>query len=60
MKKVEFRCVSCGRLLAKVAGDTEIKCPRCGAINKYSAETGQTQCIPKDKQGRITSSGMTY
>lgn len=60
MNKVDFRCACCQRLLAKVAGDTEIKCPRCGAINKYNAETGQVHCIPKDKQQRVTSSGMTF
>lgn len=59
-KIVEFRCASCQRLLARLKGDAEIKCPRCGAINKYSAETGQIKVIPRNKQGRSTSSGMTF
>lgn len=29
----EVRCKNCQRLLAKVKGDAEIKCPRCKTIN---------------------------
>jgi LSD1 subclass zinc finger protein len=60
MKEIDFRCANCARLLAKTSGDTEIKCPRCGAINRYSAETGQIKCIPKDRRNRVTSSGLSY
>lgn len=59
MEKVEFRCASCGRLLAKTDGNTEIKCPRCGAINKYNAETGKIEFIPRSRQ-RVTASGLTF
>lgn len=61
MPTIDFRCVSCGRLLAKCDGNTEIKCPRCGAINKYDASTGKVTCVPKHKQERrVTASGMTF
>lgn len=32
--KINFRCIGCNKLLAKTDGDTEIKCPRCGIINR--------------------------
>ena len=60
MEKIDFRCACCQRLLAKVSGDAEIKCPRCGAINRFTADTRQIKCIPRDKQGRVTSSGMSF
>jgi len=59
MKIAEFRCANCGRLLAKTNGDTEIKCPRCGAINRYIAVSGKVEYIPK-AQHRVTSSGATF
>ena len=30
----EVRCFDCGKLLGKVTGKYEIKCPRCKEINK--------------------------
>jgi len=59
MKIAEFRCADCGRLLAKTNGDTEIKCPRCGAINRYIVASGKVECIPKT-QHRTTSSGASF
>ena len=56
MEKKEFRCANCGRLLAKVNGDAEIKCPRCRSMNKY--HDGKVDCIPS-KTERGTSS-VTY
>ena len=34
--KVEIRCKQCDRLLCRVASayEMEIKCPRCGHVNK--------------------------
>jgi len=29
----DFRCSKCGKLLGKIEGKAEIKCPRCGEIN---------------------------
>lgn len=65
---VDFRCANCGRLLAKTDGNTEIKCPRCGAINKYDPVSDTIECSPKEadpskhpnKAERSTSSGMTF
>lgn len=57
---IDFRCANCGRLLAKTDGNTEIKCPRCGAINTYCAADNTIKCSPKDKAERSTSSGMTF
>ena len=59
MDKVDFRCSNCGRLLARTNGDTEKKCPRCGAINLLTVSTGTIKCVPKE-QRRVTSSGMTF
>lgn len=30
---LEFRCAKCGKLLGRVDGSAEIKCPRCGELN---------------------------
>ena len=30
---VEMRCQKCNKLLGKVEGKAEIKCPRCSTIN---------------------------
>ena len=57
--KTDFRCGNCGRLLARTDGNTEIKCPRCGALNQYNAETGKVLSVPKEKQ-RVSSSGMAF
>lgn len=39
--KIHFRCIRCNKLLAKADGDTEIKCPRCGIINRLSVSDGK-------------------
>ena len=49
--KIKFRCIGCNKLLAKSdgGGDTEIKCPRCGIINRLSAfEAGKQEEKPDD------------
>ena len=56
----EMRCVSCGKLLAKVDGNTEIVCPRCGAKNRYDAVTGDIKCEVRKQRQRVTSSGSTF
>ncbi|MEY8763357.1 MULTISPECIES: Com family DNA-binding transcriptional regulator [Clostridium] len=35
---MKLRCTKCGKFLGKIDGtaDAEIKCPRCGTLNKYS------------------------
>lgn len=33
MRLLEFRCAKCGKLLGKIDGGAEIKCPRCRALN---------------------------
>lgn len=30
----EFRCIKCDKLLGKIEGKAEIKCPRCKTINR--------------------------
>lgn len=30
----DCRCIKCNRLLGKINGQAEIKCPKCGEINK--------------------------
>jgi LSD1 subclass zinc finger protein len=34
----EIRCKKCGKLLGKIEGKAEIKCPRCKEINTVNAE----------------------
>ena len=34
----EFHCSSCNKLLGKIEGNAEIKCPRCKTINTYKQE----------------------
>jgi len=40
----EIRCKECGKMLGKIDGEYEIKCPRCKAMNtnikKESIEDG--------------------
>ena len=61
MANVNLPCASCGMTIARVGGDAVIKCPRCGAITKYNALTGDIKCVPEEKQPyRVTASGMTF
>lgn len=32
----EARCKKCNKLLGKIRGQADIKCPRCGTLNKYN------------------------
>lgn len=32
----EIRCMKCGKFLAKLKGEIEVKCPRCGTYNAVS------------------------
>lgn len=33
----EFRCCECNKLLGKIKGEAEIKCPRCNSLNYVEA-----------------------
>ena len=35
---VKHRCQNCNRLLGKFNGQAEIKCPKCGKINRIGVE----------------------
>lgn len=35
---IEHRCSKCNRLLGKFSGQAEIKCPKCGKINRIGVE----------------------
>lgn len=35
---IEFRCRKCGKLLGKIEGKAEIKCPRCKQLNNADTE----------------------
>ena len=37
-KIAEHRCQRCNRLLGKFNGQAEIKCPKCGKINRIGVE----------------------
>lgn len=34
----EVRCLKCNKLLGKIKGEAEIKCPRCGTINNINSD----------------------
>ena len=55
----EVRC-SCGRLLAKVGGGTEIqiKCPRCGVLNHLKAMSLAIAPLSATAEGQ--THGTTY
>lgn len=44
-KRFDVRCLGCNKLLGRINGIYEIKCPRCGAMNtnkvKESVEDGE-------------------
>lgn len=35
---IDVRCQRCNRLLGKFNGQAEIKCPKCGKINRIGVE----------------------
>jgi len=35
MRLLEFRCAKCGKLLGRIDGSAEIKCPRCRDLNIF-------------------------
>ncbi|WP_347995431.1 Com family DNA-binding transcriptional regulator [uncultured Eubacterium sp.] len=37
-KLIEHRCSKCNRLLGKFNGQAEIKCPKCGRINRIEVK----------------------
>lgn len=41
----EIHCAGCGRLLGKVRGEAELKCHRCGSVNKLDTEKDIIQLI---------------
>jgi LSD1 subclass zinc finger protein len=43
----EIRCKNCGKLLGKIDGKAEIKCPRCKEINTVNAE----RSVDNEKMG---------
>ena len=51
MVKIQLRCGKCGKLLGRIGGSAEIKCPRCGAMNIYDVDTRINIVTPKEKQG---------
>ncbi|MFN7191468.1 MAG: Com family DNA-binding transcriptional regulator, partial [Rhodospirillales bacterium] len=50
----DYRC-SCGRLLARASGplDVEIKCPRCGALNRFKTEGPSSPSNPERRRASL-------
>jgi phage FluMu protein Com len=46
----DFRCKQCNKLLGRVAGDSEIACPRCSGLNKLSFDSKSISFTPKLKK----------
>lgn len=48
-KLYEVRCAKCDRLLMKTSanGDIEIKCPKCGFINRTKLQHGKGYVLEK-------------
>lgn len=47
----EVYCEGCGRMLGRLCGIAELKCPRCGAVGIYDSKTCERTRI-KRKIGR--------
>jgi len=64
MKKeyYELHCQKCDRVLAKVRGDAEIICPRCGGINILSFDSKEVKYISRlrKQSERTSSSGKRF
>ncbi|WP_415714372.1 Com family DNA-binding transcriptional regulator [Maridesulfovibrio sp.] len=57
MRKNEFRCGKCNKLLATGIGNLTIKCPRCGTLNHLRAMStnpnGETVMKERTHEERI-------
>jgi len=53
MNFVDFRCGVCNKLLARVKGDAQIKCPRCSSMNLFNDNILQVIDNRKDNQPKI-------
>ncbi len=60
VKKIEFRCKGCGKLLAETDGNTDIVCPRCSGMNKLNIKTGYIVFVSRKMRSRTTSSGVRF
>lgn len=60
MSYVDFRCSKCGKLLGRIRGDAEIKCPRCNSLNilvnqqvsTASATASHPMALNRERTGR--------
>ena len=49
MNFVDFRCGKCDKLLGKINGNAEIKCPRCNSLNVL--HNNKVSVVPNAKTG---------
>jgi phage FluMu protein Com len=49
MDYVDFRCGKCSKLLGRIKGDAEIKCPRCSSLNALANQQTTTVCATGSK-----------
>ena len=54
---MQYRCKSCGKLLAIGSGTVQIKCQRCKTVNQFSSLT--TRSTPSAEIANTTQKG-TY
>lgn len=45
MEYIDFRCEKCGKLLGRIRGDAEIKCPRCNSLNTLVNQQASTIAV---------------
>lgn len=48
---IDFRCSNCNKLLGKIEGMAEIKCPKCKRVN-VTPKLFESYIIGVDSQGR--------
>ena len=57
---MQYRCKSCGKLLAVGSGTVQIKCQRCKTVNQFSSLTTQSTQSTQSAETANTTQKGTY